>query len=76
MKKINTYSAQYKIISEQPAQLHSQNHPNLHNKLITNSYSKMKKLTSVDFIYLTKIIESLNQIFKERLNQVKLKQEK
>ena len=32
------------------------------NKLITNSYSKKKKLTRVDFTYLTKIIESLNQI--------------
>ena len=27
------------------------------NKLITNSYSKKKKLTRVDFTYLTKIIE-------------------
>ena len=39
------------------------------NKLITNSYSKKKKLTRVDFTYLTKIIESLNQIYKERLNK-------
>ena len=46
------------------------------NKLITNSYSKKKKLTRVDFTYLTKIIESLNQINKERLNQEKIKQEK
>ena len=44
------------------------------NKLITNSYSKKKKLTRLDFTYLTKI-ESLNQIYKERLNQEKLKQE-
>ena len=28
MKKIITYSAQYKIISEQPTQLRNQNHPN------------------------------------------------
>ena len=28
MKKINTYPVQYKIISEQPAQLRNQNHPN------------------------------------------------
>ena len=28
MKKINTYSAQYKIISEQPIQNQNQNHPN------------------------------------------------
>ena len=46
------------------------------NKLITNSYSKKKKLTRVDFTYLTKIIESPNQIYKERLNQEKIKQEK
>ena len=45
------------------------------NKLITNSYSKKKKLTRVDFTYLTKIIESLNQIYKERLYQGKIKQE-
>ena len=30
------------------------------NKLITNSYSKKKKLTRVDFTYSTKIIESIN----------------
>ena len=41
-------------------------------KLITNSYSKKKKLTRVDFTYLTKIIESLNQIYKERLNQERI----
>ena len=46
------------------------------DKLITNSYSKKKKLTRVDFTYLTMIIESLNQINKERLNQEKIKQEK
>ena len=45
------------------------------NKLITNSYSKKKKLTRVDFTLLTKIIESLNQIYKERLYQEKIKQE-
>ena len=45
------------------------------NKLITNSYSKKKKLTRVDFTYLTKIIESLNQIYKERLYQEKIKQQ-
>ena len=28
MKTIATYSAQYKIISEQPTQLRNQNHPN------------------------------------------------
>ena len=28
MKKVITCSAQYKIISEQPAQLRNQNHPN------------------------------------------------
>ena len=28
MKKIITFSAHYKIISEQPAQLHNQNHLN------------------------------------------------
>ena len=39
------------------------------NKLITNSYSKKKKLTRVDFTYITKIIESLNQIYKERLKK-------
>ena len=46
------------------------------NKLITNSYSKEKKLTGVDLTYLTKITGSLNQIYKERLNQEKIKQEK
>ena len=46
------------------------------NKLITNSYSKKKKLNRVDFTYLTKIIESLNQIYKERLYREKIKQEK
>ena len=46
------------------------------NKLITNSYSKKKKLTRVDFTYLTKIIESLNQIYKERNNQQKIKKRK
>ena len=45
------------------------------NKLISNSYSKKKKLTWVDFTYLTKIIESFNQIYKERINQEKTKQE-
>ena len=45
------------------------------NKLITNSYSKTKKPTRVDFTCLTKIIESLNQIYNERLNQEKIKQE-
>ena len=45
------------------------------NKLITTSYSKKKKLTRVDFTYLTKIIESLNQIYKERLYQEKIKPE-
>ena len=45
------------------------------NKLITNSYSKKKKLTRVSFTYLTKIIVSLNQIYKERLYQEKIKQE-
>ena len=45
------------------------------NKLITNSYSKKKKLTRVDFTYLTKIIESPNQIYNERLYQEKIKQE-
>ena len=45
------------------------------NKLITNSYSKKRKLTRVDFTYLTKIIESLNQIYKERVYQEKTKQE-
>ena len=45
------------------------------NKLITNIYSKKKKLTRVDFTYLTKIIESLYQIYKERFNQEKIKQE-
>ena len=44
------------------------------NKFITNSYSRKKKLTRVDFTYLTKIIESLNQIYKERLYQEKIKQ--
>ena len=44
-------------------------------KLITNSYSKKKKLSRVDFTYLTKIIESLNQIYKERPYQEKIKQE-
>ena len=43
------------------------------NKLITNSYSKKKKLTRVDFTYLTMIIESLNQ---EKIKQEKMKQEK
>ena len=42
------------------------------NKLINNSYFEKKKLTRVDFTYLTKIIESPNQINKERLNQEKL----
>ena len=46
------------------------------NKLITNSCFEKKKLTGVDFTYLTKIIESLNQIYEERLNQEKIKQEK
>ena len=41
------------------------------NILLTNSYSKKKKLTRVDFTYLTKITESLNQIYKERLYQKK-----
>ena len=45
-------------------------------KFITNSYSIKKKLTRVDFTYLTKIIESPNQIYKERLNQEKINQEK
>ena len=45
------------------------------NKLKTNSYSKKKKLTRVDFTYLTKIIESPNQIYNERLYQEKIKQE-
>ena len=44
------------------------------NKLITNSYSKKKKLTR--FYLFTKIIESLNQINKERLYQEKTKQKK
>ena len=44
------------------------------NKLITNSYSKKKKLTRVYFTNLTKITESLNQIYKERLYQEKIKQ--
>ena len=42
------------------------------NKLITNSYSKKKKLIRLDFTYLTKINESLNQIYQERLNQENL----
>ena len=46
------------------------------NKPITNSYSKKKKLTRLDFTYLTKIIESLNQIYKNHLNQENIKQEK
>ena len=46
------------------------------NKLITNSYSKKKKLTRVDFTYITKIIESPNPMYKERLNQEKIRQEK
>ena len=45
------------------------------NKLVTNSYSKKKKLTRVDFTYLTKIIESPNQIYKDRIYQEKIKQE-
>ena len=45
------------------------------NKLISNSYPRKKKLTRVDFTYLTKINESLNQIYKERLYQEKIKQE-
>ena len=44
-------------------------------ELITNRHSKKKKLTRVDFTYLTKIIESLNQIYEERLYQEKIKQE-
>ena len=46
------------------------------NKLLTNSYSKTKKLTRLDFTYLPKIIESLNQIYKERLYQEKINQVK
>ena len=41
-------------ISEQPAQLHSHKHPNLHNKLITISYSKKKKLTNFRFYLFNK----------------------
>ena len=46
------------------------------NKSISRSYSKKRKLTRTDFDYLTKIIESLNQSYKERLNRDKIKQEK
>ena len=46
------------------------------NKLITNSYSKKKKLTRIDFDYLTKIVESLNEIYNNRLNQETINQEK
>ena len=45
------------------------------NKLLSNSYSQKKKLTRVDFTYLSKIVESLNQIYKERLHRQKIKQE-
>ena len=46
------------------------------NKLITNSGSKKKKHTRLDFTYLTKIIESPNQIYRSHLNQENIKQEK
>ena len=46
------------------------------NKLITNSYSKKKKLTRIDFEYLTKIVKSLNEIYNNRLNQETINQEK
>ena len=48
------------------------------NKLITNSYSKKKKLTRLDFTYLTKIIEPLNKEpnYQEKIKQEKIKQEK
>ena len=47
-------------------------------KLITNSYSKKKKLTRTDFTYLTKIIEPLNKEphYQEKIKQEKIKQEK
>ena len=46
------------------------------NKLITNSYSKKKKLTRIDFDYLTKIVKSLNEIYNNHLNQETINQEK
>ena len=46
------------------------------NKLITNSYSKRKKLTRIDFDSLTKIVKSLNEIYNNFLNQETINQEK
>ena len=46
------------------------------NKLITNSYSKKKKLTRIDFDSLTKIVKSLNEIYNNHLNQETIIQEK
>ena len=40
MKKINNYSAQYKIISEQSAQLHTQNQNQNHTKNTIKKHSK------------------------------------
>ena len=46
MKKINNYSARYKIISEQPAQLRNQNHSNPQSFA---PKSKKKQLTKETF---------------------------
>ena len=49
MKKVNTNSAQYKIIPEQPTQLHDQNENHNHTKntakLASHSFAHKKKLS-------------------------------